>query len=162
MNNTTVEICLVNLGNTGQFKYYDIQDMEDYKLAYQDMRDVFYADEIEIQGMSHSDYTVEYLGELLEIVEEHNCSLEDAINVFEATGCIHRTKEVIQDHLYTNITARDKEGAFIEYLEEIDFFYNIPDKIVGYLDYRKLLQDFQIEGLQIHQLGYTDNYLFIY
>ena len=70
----TVEICLVNLGNTGEFKYYEVDTLEALNEAYEDMRAVFNADDIEIQGMSHSDRVVNYLGDLLEMTEENGCT----------------------------------------------------------------------------------------
>lgn len=158
---TTVEICLVNLSNTGQFKYYDIQDIEDLKSAYDNMREIFLADEIEIQGMSHCNTTVENLADLLETSEDNQAPLKDVIQVFEAVGCIHRTKEVIKEHLYSYIEGRSKEGAFIQYLEDTCYFDGIPDRIINYIDYKAIMRDYEIEGLTIEQIGYTDTYLFI-
>lgn len=83
----TVEICLVNLGNTGQFKYYNVSELEDLKTAYQDMANIFNADDIEIQGMSHSNNVVENLRDLLETAENNQASLKDVIQVFESGGC---------------------------------------------------------------------------
>ena len=159
--NTTVEIVLVNLGNTGQFKYYDIQDIEDIKTAYEDMRKVFNADEIEIQGLSHSDRLVESLWEMLELKEETETDLQDIINIYEAVGCMSATQEAIKEGVYYYIDARDKEGAFIQYLEDINYFEGIPQRVINYLNYRMLMQDFQYEGLIIEQIGYTDTYLFV-
>ncbi|HBF7594806.1 TPA: hypothetical protein KOX39_003421 [Clostridioides difficile] len=157
----TVEICLVNLGNTGEFKYYEVDTLEALNEAYDNMRAVFNADEIEIQGMSHSDRVVSYLGDLLEMTEENDADLEDAINILEATGCIEATREAIKNGSYSYYEAEDKESAFIEYLEDTCYFEGIPERVINYLNYKMIMQDFEIEGLQIEWLDYN-KYLFIH
>ena len=54
--NNNIEICLVNLGNTCKYEYYTVRNTDDLKEAYKDFRYRFNADEIEIQGISHSQY----------------------------------------------------------------------------------------------------------
>ena len=156
-----VEICLVNLGNTGQFKYYDVATMEDLKNAYDDMATVFNADEIEIQGMSHGDAVVQNLGELMEMCESNDAELEDAINILQATGCIYTTKSIIENGSYCYYEGDDKESAFIDYLDDIGYFENIPSHIINYLNYNMIMQDMEIEGLVIEWIDYN-KYLFIY
>ena len=156
-----VEICLVNLGATWEYKYYKVSSVEELNEAYKDMEDAFNADEIEIQGMSHSDRTVEHLGELFEIAEENDADIETVIEIFEAIDCITTTREVIENGSYCYYMADDKESAFMEYIEEIDFLHDVPDHLVNYIDYKKIMRDFEIEGLQIERLDYN-KYLFIF
>lgn len=165
--NNSIEICLVNLGNTCKYEYYTVGDNEELKEAYKNFKDRFNADEIEIQGMSHSQYITDYIDDIFQIIEDfklindYDIELNTVIDILEATRSIKDTRNIIMDYSYQYIKANDKECAFIEYLEQIDYLRDIPDRFINYIDYKKLMNDFEIEGLQIEEVNYN-NYLFIY
>lgn len=156
-----VEICLVNLGATWECKYYEVESLEELRDAYRDMEETFNAEEIEIQGMSHSDRAVEHLGEIFELAEENDIDVDEIIEIFDATDCMVTTREIIENGSYCYYYADDKESAFMEYLDEIDFLHDVPEHLVSYIDYNKIMRDFEIEGLQIEILDYN-KYLFIF
>ena len=165
--NNNIEICLVNLGNTCKYEYYTVRNTDDLKEAYKDFRYRFNADEIEIQGISHSQYITDNIEDIFELIEEiklidnYDIELNTVIDVLEATKSIQDTKKIIKDFSYQYIESNNKECAFIEYLEQIDYLRDIPEKFINYIDYEKLMRDFEIEGLQIEEVNYN-NYLFIY
>ena len=165
--NNNIEICLVNLGNTCKYEYYTVRNTDDLKEAYKDFRYRFNADEIEIQGISHSQYITDNIEDIFELIEEiklidnYDIELNTVIDVLEATKSIEDTKRIIKDYSYQYIEANNKECAFIEYLEQIDYLRDIPERFINYIDYEKLMRDFEIEGLQIEEVNYN-NYLFIY
>ena len=162
-----MEVCLVDLGNTCKYDYYIVENSKDLKEAYKDFREKFNADEIEIQGISHSQYITDNLEDIFELIEEiklvdnYDIELNTVIDVLEATKSIQDTKRIIKDHSYQYIESNNKECAFIEYLEQIDYLRDIPERFINYIDYDKLIRDFEIEGLQIEEVKFN-NYLFIY
>ena len=162
-----MEVCLVDLGNTCKYDYYIVENSKDLKEAYKDFRERFNADEIEIQGISHSQYITDNLEDIFELIEEiklvdnYDIELNTVIDVLEATKSIQDTKRIIKDHSYQYIESNNKECAFIEYLEQIDYLRDIPERFINYIDYDKLIRDFEIEGLQIEEVKFN-NYLFIY
>lgn len=162
-----VEICLVDLGNTCKYEYYTVGNSEDLKEAYKNFRERFYADEIEIQSISHSQFITDYIDEIFDLIEEvklvdnYDIELDIVIDVLEATRSIKDTQRIIKNYEYQYIQANDKECAFIEYLEQIDYLRDIPDRFISYIDYEKLMRDFEIEGLQIEEVEFK-NFLFIY
>ena len=83
------------------------------------------------------------------------------MQVKKITKSIQDTKRIIKDYSYQYIEANNKECAFIEYLEQIDYLRDIPDRFINYIDYEKLMRDFEIEGLHIEEVNFN-NYLFIY
>ena len=148
-----VEICLVNLGNTGQFKYYTINTLEDLKEAYMDMENRFLADEIEVQGMSHSTELCENLGAILKASNEYEMELERAIEIYEVVNCIEDFKKLLENESYYIVEADNELNAYIEHLEETGFFAEVPDHIINYIDYDALLRDFEFNNGAVRRLN---------
>ena len=160
-NYTTIEFCLVNLGNTGQFKYFEAEELADVNIAYNTMESMFKADEIEIQALSHSQFVTDNIYPIFELLEETDADLYEIIHTLEATGCMEQTKEVIKDYRYQFIRSDEKIDAFIFYIEELGYLNNVPDNLINYIDYEKLMQDFEIEGLTIHRVS-DEQFIFVY
>lgn len=154
-----VEICLVNLGNTSQFKYYTINTMKDLKGAYIDLENTFLADDIEVQGMSHSTELCENLGEILKASVEHELELERAIDLFNSVECVGDFKKLLKKG-YHIIEADNELNAYIEYLEATGFLVGVPDHIINYIDYDALLRDFELNSGTVTRL--QDNEYIIY
>ena len=96
-----MEVCLVDLGNTCKYDYYIVENSKDLKEAYKDFREKFNADEIEIQGISHSQYITDNLEDIFELIEEiklvdnYDIELNTIIDVLEANKSITDTKRII-------------------------------------------------------------------
>ncbi|HBI7084823.1 TPA: hypothetical protein K8M77_000294 [Clostridium perfringens] len=148
-----VEICLVNLGNTAQFNYYTINTMEDLKEAYMDMKNRFLADEIEVQGISHSTELCENLWDILKASNEYELELERAIEIYEVVDCIEDFKKLLKSESYYIIEADNELNAYIEFLEETGFLVGVPDHIINYIDYEALLRDFEFNNGSVKRLN---------
>ena len=160
-NYTTIEFCLVDLSNTGNFKYYEAEELADVNRAYNNMRSIFGADEIEIQSLNQSQFVTDNIYSIFELMEETDADLFEIINVLEATGCMEQTKEVIKDYRFQFIRTESKIDAFITYIEEFGYFDNIPNNLINYIDYDKMMRDFEIEGLTIHRVSH-EQFIIIY
>lgn len=66
-------------------------------------------------------------------------------------------RDVEYKHYISVLYADNEEDAFMEYYEEIGLMSEIPERIVGYIDWEKLCQDYTFDGLTIVEIeGYHD------
>ncbi len=150
------KLCLVNLSNM-DYKYIEVSSSEDYINELNDFN-IFDTD-VEVQYMDGAlrGRATDNILDILKISEEYKVNIGEVGAIFNYFNNIEDTKNIIENH-YMIINDINKKNAFIEYLEELDFFSNIPDNIIGYLDYKKLMRDYEIEGLNI--IEYGNGYIF--
>ena len=148
-----VEICLVNLARTWEFKYYNVKSSKDLNAAYEDMEREFLADEIEIQGMSHNTDLCENLIDIFKLAEEKEIDLEQAIEIYEAVEDIHEFKSLIENENYLILEGEDKQEAYMLYLDETGYFEGVPAHILNYIDYDAMLRDFEFNGGNLVKLN---------
>ena len=152
-----IEICFVDLGNTSNYDYYKISDMNDLNEAYRD----FKADDVELQSISHNQFITDNIREICELLLEEDVELNDIINVLNACGSMEQTREVILNSSYMYVDGFNKREAFITYIDELDYLRDVPEHLVSYIDYDKLMRDFEFDGLIIDNTS-LDEYIFIY
>lgn len=150
------ELCLVNLSNM-EYKYINVLSVDDFYNKLNEFNK--FNNDIEVQYMNGSlsgESTNNFI-KILKISEEYKIDLEEVGAIYNYFNNIEDTKNTIENS-YTIINASNKENAFIEYLEDLDFFNGIPSHVVNYLDYESIMRDYEIEGLNI--INYNDNYIF--
>ncbi|MGL5714358.1 MAG: hypothetical protein ACRCX2_15160 [Paraclostridium sp.] len=162
--NTTCEtICLTALRN-GYFEYFNINSIQDLQEAYKDFDNrIAHDTDIELQyidgvlnGQSCYDFE-----EVMELAEDTNTSLETVRDIYNTTLNLNDTRSILENENYMYIQGGSKEEAFINYLEDISFFESVPEHLESYLDYKKIMRDYEYNGLWINEINFTD-FLFIY
>lgn len=161
-NITTIEFCLVNLANTGQFEFYEAEEIEDVNIAYNSFRCKYNADEIEIQGINQSQLVADNIYPIFELLEQYShMDLYEVIYILDATGCIIETRKVIEEGNFMLIRNWNKLDAFETYMEEINFLGEVPERFRSYIDLERVMRDFEFEGLTIHKVN-DEQFIFIY
>lgn len=164
-------VYMMSLDATLEGKYYDIITSEDYLeaeqnfLEYCEKRNL--SDDIEVQYIDGclSGKATDYIKEMLELSEEFGEDLEVVGEIFNSIYNIDETRRCLENRNYSiypnELYGRfqTKEDAFQSYIEDIDFLYNVPENIKPYIDYDKIMRDFEIEGLQMNT--YHKGYIFI-
>ena len=159
---TTIEFCLVNLSNTGQFEFYEAEEMEDVNIAYNSFRCKYNADEIEIQALNQSQLVTDNIYSIFELLEKYShMDLYEVIPILDATGCIIETEKVIENGNFMLIRNWNKLDAFETYIEEIGFLEEVPERFRNYIDLERVMRDFEFEGLTIHRVS-DEQFIFIY
>ena len=150
------ELCLVNLSNM-EYKYINVLSVDDFYNKLNEFNK--FNNDIEVQYMNGvlSGASTNKFIDILKISEEYKIDLEEVGAIYNYFNNIEDTKNTIENS-YTIINASNKENAFIEYLDSLDFFNGIPSNIVNYLDYESIMRDYEIEVLNI--INYKDNYIF--
>lgn len=153
-NYTTIEFCLVNLANTGQYEYFEAEEIADVNIAYNSFRKKYNADEIEIQALNQSQFVTDNIYPIFELLEElPHMDLDEIINILEATGCMIETRKVARDGNFQHIRTWNKSDAFACYIEEIGYLDEVPQHLQNYIDYDAIMRDFEINGLIIHRVN---------
>lgn len=107
-------------------------------------------------GIPFNEENVEYLlneddAEIAQVVTLLNYGYGDASNLSDVI------RDVEYKYYISVLYADNEEDAFMEYYEEIGLMSEIPDRIVGYVDWEKLCRDFEFDGLTIVEIeGYYD------
>ena len=150
------ELCLVNLSNM-ECKYINVLSVDDFYNKLNEFNK--FNNDIEVQYMNGvlSGASTNKFIDILKISEEYKTDIGEVGAIYNYFMNIDDTKNIIENS-YTIINATNKENAFIEYLEGLDFFNGIPSHVVNYLDYESIMRDYEIEGLNI--INYNDNYIF--
>lgn len=165
IKNSTINetICLTSLAN-GNFEYYDINCIDDLKEAYNDFdKRIAHDTDIEVQyidgilngySANNFEYAIELVGDLDKDLEEVRDILNHTLNYNDA-------KAILEEGNYMYIAGNSKLDAFIEYVENLGTFNNVPKWLHGYFNYEKIMRDFEYDGLRIEETEFL-TYLFIY
>lgn len=168
-------IYIASLESTLGGKYYDIESLEDYQNAVKDFLDVCekrnLSDDLEIQYID-GDITGEatdYIEDVLRLSEEYEEDLEvisalfkmfdiDEIEKILSNQNYYKYPKVIRGYHQSHY--QSKEDAFREYLEETGYLFEVPEHLRDFMDYEKLLYDFECRGLKFAE---TENeYIIVY
>ncbi|MGL5714650.1 MAG: hypothetical protein ACRCXT_01805 [Paraclostridium sp.] len=155
------KICLTSLAY-GCFEYFEVSSLDDIKEAYKDFdRRVANDTDIELQYIDGvlSGYSCSKVEEVFDLMEEYDEDIEVVRDLLNATSCIDDTKKLLENKNYMYFEESSKISALIEYLDTINFFDGLNYRFINYLDYSKIMRDFEFEGLQIVELD--NKYLFI-
>lgn len=154
-------ICLTSLAH-GHFEYFNVSCIEDIEEAYKDFdKRIAHDTDIELQYIDGclNGYSCYHVEDVFELVEDFGQDIETVRDLLNATTSIIDTRKLLEDENYMYFEETSKINAFVEYLDTINFFEGLNYRIINYLDYTKIMRDFQFEGLQIIE---TDGkYLFI-
>lgn len=157
-------ICLTSLAY-GDFEYFEVDCLEDIEEAYRDFdKRIAHDTDIELQYIDGclTGYSTYHIENIFELVEEFDADIQEVRDSFNATTSIEETRDVLDEKNYFYIEGHSKLNAFIEYVEEyLNYFDDMDDRFKYYIDYEKLMRDFEIEDLRIEEINYT-TYLFIY
>lgn len=153
-------IYIASLESTLDGRYYDIENLDDYQNAVKDFLDLCneknLSDDLEIQYID-GDITGEatdYIEEVLRLSEEYSEDLEVISALFKIAD-IDEIEEILNNQNYYKYPMfikkhfQSKEDAFREYLEETDYLAEVPEDLRDFMDYEKLLYDFQCRGLKM-------------
>lgn len=157
-------ICLTSLAY-GHFEYFEVSSLEDIEEAYRDFDNRIAKDtDVELQYIDGclNGYSTYHIENIFELVEEFEVDMEEVRDLFNATVSLEETRNLLEDRNYFYIEGSSKLNAFIEYVEEhLNYFSGMKERFKYYIDYEKLMRDFEIDGLRIEEITYT-TYLFIY
>lgn len=157
-------ICLTSLAY-GHFEYFEVGCLEDIEEAYRDFDErIAHDTDVELQYIDGclNGYSTYHIENIFELVEEYEVDIEEVRDLFNATTSLEETRSLLEERNYFYIDGHSKLNAFIEYVEEyLNYFQGMKERFKYYIDYEKLMLDFEIEGLRIEEINYT-TYLFIY
>lgn len=89
--------------------------------------------------------------EFLSLLDEFNIDPEDLAALFKV-GTDSEVREILEyDYPYWFIEACNKETAFQEYYQEL--YNDIPEHLEDYIDWNKLMRNFECKNLTIENLG---------
>lgn len=164
-------IYIASLENTLEGKYYDIESLDDYENAVKDFLDICkkknLSDDLEIQYIDGNitGEATEYIEDILRLSEEYGEDLETISALFKIAD-INEIEEILKNQNYYKYPMfikhhfQSKEDAFRDYLEETEFLCEVPEDLRDFMDYEKLLYDFECRGLKI--VDAETNYIIIY
>ncbi len=173
--NLNIQLEVINYTEDRVFWFEDLNGLTEGAEFLEQAREEKPGDEI---GVSHftvngvkipfNEENVEYLlneddAEIAQVMTLLNYGYGDASDLSDVI------RDVEYKHYISVLYADNEEDAFMEYYEEIGLMSEIPERIVGYIDWEKLCQDFTFDGLTIVEIGgYHDHedfaqraYLFI-
>lgn len=164
-------IYIASLESTLGGKYYDIESLEDYQNAVKDFLDVCekrnLSDDLEIQYID-GDITGEatdYIEDVLRLSEEYEEDLEVISALFKMFD-IDEIEKILSNQNYYKYPMfikkhfQSKEDAFREYLEETGYLSEVPEHLKDFMDYEKMLYDFECRGLKFAET--EDEYIIVY
>ena len=153
-------IYIASLESTLDGRYYDIENLDDYQNAVKDFLNICnqrnLSDDLEIQYID-GDITGEatdYIEEVLRLSEEYSEDLEVISALFKIVD-IDEIEGILENENYYKYPMfikkhfQSKEDAFREYLEETDYLAEVPEHLKDFIDFEKLLYDFQCRGLKM-------------
>lgn len=156
-------------------KYYDIESLQDYQNAVKDFLNVCekrnLSDDLEIQYID-GDLTGEatdYIEDVLRLSEEYEEDLEVISALFKIADIdeiekilnnqnYYKYPKVIRGHHQSHY--QSKEDAFRDYLEETGYLSEVPEHLKDFMDYEKMLYDFECRGLKFAET--EDEYIIVY
>lgn len=145
-------ICVYNLG-TEATVYGDVFSREDISKLYKEVNPHGWND-CEVQLMD-SDYNLndDNVESFFRLVEEFPDVDPINISLLYHVGDTREVERMLENEVaMTFITAKDKETAFIQYYEEMG--YEMPSgALAEYVDWDRVMRDFEIRGLDIVELG---------
>ena len=152
-------------------KYYDIESLQDYQNAVKDFLNVCekrnLSDDLEIQYID-GDITGEatdYIEDVLRLSEEYEEDLEVISALFKMFD-IDEIEKILSNQNYYKYPMfikkhfQSKEDAFREYLEETGYLSEVPEHLKDFMDYEKMLYDFECRGLKFAET--EDEYIIVY
>lgn len=161
--NLNIQLEVINYTEDRVFWFEDFNGLAEGTEFLEQLREEKPEDEI---GVSHftvngveipfNEENVEYLlneddAEIAQVVTLLNHGYGDASNLSNVIRDVEKRN-------YTMVFCADnEEDAFMDYYEEIGMLSEIPEQIVGYIDWEKLCRDFTFDGLTIVEIeGYHD------
>lgn len=173
--NLNIQLEVINYTEDRVFWFEDFNGLAEGVEFLEQLREEKPEDEI---GVSHftvngveipfNEENVEYLlneddAEIAQVVTLLNHGYGDASDLSDVT------RDVEERNCTMVFYADNEEDAFMDYYEEIGLMSEIPERIVGYIDWEKLCRDFTFDGLTIVEIeGFHDDndftkraYLFI-
>lgn len=161
--NLNIQLEVINYTEDRVFWFEDFNGLAEGTEFLEQLREEKPEDEI---GVSHftvngveipfNEENVEYLlneddAEIAQVVTLLNHGYGDASDLSDIT-------RDVEEKNYTMVFYADsKEDAFMDYYEEIGMMSEIPEQIVGYIDWEKLCRDYEFNGLTIAEIeGYHD------
>ena len=156
-------------------RYYDIESLEDYQNAVENFLDICekrnLSDDLEIQYIDGelTGEATDYIEDVLRLAEENEEELDiisalfkifdiDEIEKILSNQNYYKYPKVIRGYHQSHY--QSKEDAFREYLEETGYLCEVPERLRDFMDYEKLLYDFECRGLKFAE---TENeYIIVY
>ena len=161
--NLNIQLEVINYTEDRVFWFEDLNGLTEGTEFLEQLREQKPEDEI---GVSHftvngveipfNEENVEYLlneddAEIAQVMTLLNYGYGDASDLSDVI------RDVEYKHFISVLYADNEEDAFMEYYEEIGLMPEIPERIVGYIDWEKLCRDFTFDGLTIVEIeGYYD------
>ena len=162
MKNYSIEISITNLG-TGNWKYYNIYDLESYNKAFDDFKETLNKNDndFEIQIIESNLSVVLDDNELYYSLKYHNetdlnYSLDEIAVLVKYLGIDESYKALLSKYIFIT-EADNKEIAYRNYCEEIDKF---DREYLDIINWELVTRDFEFSGGDIISFAYN-NYIVI-
>lgn len=145
-----IEVCIINLGN-GKYMYENISSLSDIRNLQEQVNPLGMND-TEVQLIdSNINISDRNLIPFLELLEEYKISPEELAALFQVETA-SEVREILEyDYSYQFIEACNKETAFHIYYQEL--YNDIPEHLEDYIDWNKLMRNFECGNLTIENVG---------
>lgn len=158
-----IQVCVTNLGNY-QYVYGYVNPLSDIGNL-----------EEEVNPLGMNDTAIQLIDTdinisdrnlipFLELLEEYKITPAELAALFQV-GTASEVREILEyDYSYQFIEACNKETAFQIYYQEL--YNDIPEHLEDYIDWNKLMRNFECGNLTIENLGpgkhpLTDRFIFV-
>lgn len=167
MKNIEIEI----IDYTTDEVFYFVDDVEEAEKTLETLHEKFSTHEIGVSYFSVNGVQLPFTKQNRDFIKEfEEEEIEAVLKYYEnefglvPNVDLHDVQEYMDNSPITFVTAENEIDAFIEFYEEIGLYDEIPSNLISYIDWEKLMQDYQFNtGLSIYRLSYEHptNYRFM-